>query len=264
MAPSTCQLKRCMLTIILLVEDDRSMRRLECFVLEKEGYTVVPAGSGEEALEVLIESCPDLVLLDIRLPGIDGFTTCQRIREFSQVPIIIVSGSDRNVDKTWGLKMGADDYVGKTRSMIDMVARVKEVLGRSNSGGNPDVPTLQGEESQKDNEIYEGAVTLIVKTTGYSQQVVNLVQQLRQDPRFRLIDLAASREDGSADIRLMLREPLRLKEILLQMEGISRAEPRSGLNEQLFDVWFYITPAVVDRARATLRRRLGRTYITPT
>ena len=90
-----------MLTIILLVEDDRSMRRLECFVLEKEGYTVVAAGSGEEALEVLIESCPDLVLLDIRLPGIDGFTTCQRIREFSQVPIIIVSGSDRNVDKRW-------------------------------------------------------------------------------------------------------------------------------------------------------------------
>ncbi len=127
------------------------------------------------------------------------------------------------------------------------------------------MPTYREGESQEDDEIYEGPVTLIVETTGYNQQVVNLVDQLRQDPRFRLMKLVAGQHKGRADIGLILREPLCLKEILPQMEGISRAEPRSGLNEQLFDVWFYITPAIVDRARATLlRRQIGRTYITPT
>lgn len=233
--------------MILLVEDDRSTRTLERFVLEKEGYSVVAAGSGEEALEVLTGSSPDLVLLDIRLPGIDGFTTFQRIREFSRVPIVIVTGSDRDVDKVWGLKLGADDYVGKTRSMADLVARVKVVLERSNSGGKPNVPIPRGGESQDEDQIYEGAATLMVETAGHSRQVVNLVNQLRHDPRFRLLELVPSEDKGSADIRLILREPMPLKEIIAQMDWVSRVERRPGSNEQLFDVWFYITPDEVNR-----------------
>ncbi len=224
--------------MILIVEDDKSTRCLERFVLEKDGYTVVAARSGEEALEALIKSRPELVLLDIRLPGIDGFTTCQRIRDFSQVPIIIVTESDRDDDKLWGLRMGADDYVSKTRSMNDLVSRVKDVLERSNSGGKPDVPTLQGGESQGHDEVYEGAVTLIVETTGYSRQVVNLVDQLRQDPRFRLLKLVAGQHKGRADIGLILREPMCLKKILPRMESISQIELRPGGNEILIDVRF--------------------------
>ena len=83
---------------VLLVEDDPRVLRLEQMVLEKEGFSVVGAGSGEEALEMLAEITPSLIVLDVGLPGIDGFTACSQIREFSQVSIIMVAGKDFNED----------------------------------------------------------------------------------------------------------------------------------------------------------------------
>ena len=115
---------------ILVVEDDARTLRLERFVLEEEGFTVVQAGSGEEALDILADGKPTLVMLDIGLPGIDGFTTCQRIRESSQVPIIMVTAIDRDEDKVRGLESGADDYVTKPFSTTELAARVKAVIRR--------------------------------------------------------------------------------------------------------------------------------------
>ena len=92
------------------MEDDPRVLRLERMVLEKEGFSVVTSGSGEEALEMLAEITPSLIVLDVGLPGIDGFTACSRIREFSQVSIIMVTGKDFNEDKVRGLDLGADDY----------------------------------------------------------------------------------------------------------------------------------------------------------
>ena len=100
------------------------------FVLQEEGFDVAEAGSGEEALEELAAGQTSLVLLDIGLPGMDGFATCQRIREFSRVPIIMVTAEDKDDDKVRGLELGADDYVIKPFSTNELAARVKAVVRR--------------------------------------------------------------------------------------------------------------------------------------
>ncbi len=128
---------------VLLVEDDPRVLRLERMVLEKEGFSVVAAGSGEEALEMLAEITPSLIILDVGLPGIDGFTACSRIREFSQVSIIMVTGKDFNGDKVRGLDLGADDYITKPFSPNELAARVKAALRRAVMSNEVAEPTVQ-------------------------------------------------------------------------------------------------------------------------
>ena len=118
-------------TSILAVEDDPQILKLIQLVLGKEGYDVLPAGSGEEALDLLRDNDPALVLLDNRLPGMDGFTTCHHIRKFSDVPIIMVTAMDQLGDKILGIEIGADCYVTKPFLPNELVARVKAVLRRS-------------------------------------------------------------------------------------------------------------------------------------
>ena len=120
--------------MVLIVEDDERISRLERFVLEQVGYRVTCAGTGEEALEILPNTTPSLVLLDAMLPQMDGFTTCRKIRECSQVPIIMVTAMDRDIDKVRGLEMGADDYITKPFSTHELASRVKSVLRRTNGG----------------------------------------------------------------------------------------------------------------------------------
>jgi len=120
--------------MVLVVEDDEQISRLERFVLEQVGYRVTCAGSGEEALELLPQAAPSLVILDVMLPNMDGFTTCQRIRETSQVPIIMVTARDEDDDKVRGLEMGADDYITKPFSKHELTSRVKSVLRRTSEG----------------------------------------------------------------------------------------------------------------------------------
>ncbi|MCH7737906.1 MAG: response regulator transcription factor [Chloroflexi bacterium] len=119
------------INIILIVEDDKHTSRLNRSILEGEGYSVACAGSGEEALNMLTATTPSLVLLDVMLPVMDGFTTFEKIREKSQVPIIFVSTEDRDEDMVRGLEMGADDYIAKPFSTTELAARVKAVLRRN-------------------------------------------------------------------------------------------------------------------------------------
>jgi DNA-binding response OmpR family regulator len=119
-------------TSILAVDDDVRLLRLMQRILEMEGYKVQRASSGEEALDIFFdEETPDLVLLDVMMTGIDGLTTCQRIREFSQVPVIIVTAKGNEDEKVEGLNAGADDYITKPFSSKELVARVKAVLRRT-------------------------------------------------------------------------------------------------------------------------------------
>ena len=130
---------------VLLVDDTPGVLRLERMVLEKEGFSVVVAESGEEALEMLAEITPSLIILDVGLPGIDGFTACSRIRELSQVPIIMVTGKDCKEDKAQGLDLGADDYITKPFSPNELAARVKAVLRRQSVSSNEVAePTVGG------------------------------------------------------------------------------------------------------------------------
>lgn len=115
----------------LVIDDDVHMVRMMRRILELEGCTVLTASSGEAALEVFDEQVPDVVLLDIMMQGMDGYSVCQRIREFSQVPIITVSAKNGDQDKVKMLGSGADDYITKPFSSQELMARIKAVLRRT-------------------------------------------------------------------------------------------------------------------------------------
>ncbi len=123
---------------VLLIEDEAEIADLVRMYLEREGFRLVHAPSGEEGLERLREREPRLVLLDLGLAGVDGTEVCKRIRGGSDVPIIMLTARDSEVDKVVGLEIGADDYVTKPFSPRELVARVKAVLRRAEE--RPDAP----------------------------------------------------------------------------------------------------------------------------
>ncbi len=116
---------------VLVVDDDVRILRMVRRILELESHRVLTASNGEAALDVFDEETPDLVLLDIIMPGIDGYTTCQHIREFSQIPIIMLTVKGKDEDKIQGLDVGADDYMIKPFSAKELVARVRAALRRT-------------------------------------------------------------------------------------------------------------------------------------
>ena len=120
---------------ILVVEDEQAIADLVRAYLKRDGFGVVWARSGEQALEELTRHPVRLVVLDIGLPGIDGFEVCRRLRARTSMPILILSARDDEVDRVSGLEAGADDYVTKPFSPRELVARVKAILRRAGGGG---------------------------------------------------------------------------------------------------------------------------------
>ncbi len=118
-------------TTVLAADDDPQLLRLVMRNLQFEGYEVLPASNGQQALEEIEAHVPDLVLLDVMMPKMDGFTVCQHVREFSSVPIIIVTARGQDQDKVRGLDLGADDYLTKPFSVDELLARVRAVLRRA-------------------------------------------------------------------------------------------------------------------------------------
>ena len=130
-------------TTIVAADDDPQLLRLVTRNLEFEGYEVLPASNGQQALEEVEAHSPDLVLLDVMMPRMDGFTVCQRIREFSSVPIIIVTARGQDQDKVRGLDLGADDYLTKPFSVDELLARVRAVLRRAQFSANEHAHVLR-------------------------------------------------------------------------------------------------------------------------
>jgi len=118
------------MTHILIVEDEPSLSDPLAFLLEREGYETTIAGDGPAALEAFQRVSPDLVLLDLMLPGLPGTEVCREIRTRSQVPIIMLTAKDSEVDIVVGLELGADDYVTKPYSTRELLARIRAVLRR--------------------------------------------------------------------------------------------------------------------------------------
>ncbi len=116
---------------VLIVDDDPNICELLRLYLEKENFEVFVASDGEEALKMVNDSAPDLILLDIMLPKLDGWQVCREIRKTSSVPIIMTTAKGETFDKVLGLELGADDYVVKPFDSKEVVARVKAVLRRS-------------------------------------------------------------------------------------------------------------------------------------
>lgn len=121
---------------ILVVDDEPRYLRLMEANLVTEGYGVLKAVNGQEAVDVVAENHPDLVLLDVMMPVLDGFEACERIREFSNIPIIIVTARGSEHDRVRGLDLGADDYIVKPFSATELLARVRAVLRRAQTSGS--------------------------------------------------------------------------------------------------------------------------------
>lgn len=133
---------------ILVVDDEASIVTMLAYNLKKEGYDVVTAEDGEVALEKFESEKPDLLLLDIMMPKIDGYEVCRKIREKSNVPIIMLTARADEVDKVVGLEMGADDYVTKPFGNRELIARVKANLRRS------DIAPVTNNEKDGNNQVY--------------------------------------------------------------------------------------------------------------
>ena len=147
---------------ILIVDDDANIAELISLYLEKECYETQIVGDGEEALRVFPIFRPNLVLLDLMLPGIDGYQVCRELRASSPVPIIMLSAKGEIFDKVLGLELGADDYMIKPFDSKELVARVKAVLRRYQAPPAPAAPSLE----QPGN--YVEYPDLIVNLTNYS------------------------------------------------------------------------------------------------
>ena len=143
-----------MMKKILVVDDEKPISDIIRFNLEKEGYEVSTAFDGDEAVEQFVAVGPDLILLDLMLPKMDGLEVCRQIRKTSDVPIIMLTAKDSEIDKVLGLELGADDYITKPFSNRELVARVKANLRRVASSAQ-----AQPEEEVV-NEIYVGAITI--------------------------------------------------------------------------------------------------------
>ena len=139
------------MTRVLVVEDEQSLRDPLVYLLQKEGYDILEAADGLQALEQVKSGNPELILLDLMLPGLSGNEVCRQIRQTSNVPVIMLTAKDSEIDKVVGLEIGADDYVTKPYSSRELLARMKAVLRRN---GEP--------EAVKDGILEAGPVRMDV------------------------------------------------------------------------------------------------------
>ena len=132
-------------TKILVVDDDENICELLRLYLEKDGFETITVNNGIKAVEAEGKFLPDLILLDIMLPGLDGWQVCREIRKSSDVPIIMLTAKGETFDRILGLELGADDYVSKPFDTKEVIARIKAVLRRSNTADGKDVKEVRFE-----------------------------------------------------------------------------------------------------------------------
>lgn len=147
---------------ILVVDDDTNICELLRLYLEKEGYTVIIANTGMQAVRSFAEHQPDLMLLDIMLPELDGWQVCREIRKYSNKPIIMLSAKGETFDKVLGLELGADDYITKPFEAKEVLARIKAVLRRTSGASGAEA------SANIKQVIYD---KLMINLTNYELQV---------------------------------------------------------------------------------------------
>ena len=136
---------------ILIVDDEQPIREILVYNLKKEGYNTIEASDGITALNIALEQYPDLILLDIMLPKMDGLSVCKRIKNSYNVPILMLTAKDSEIDKILGLELGADDYITKPFSVRELIARVKANLRKVENLSTPRVENDYAKK--KDNKI---------------------------------------------------------------------------------------------------------------
>ena len=178
------------MTRVLVVEDEESYADALSYLLRKEGYDVSLAATGPDALSEFDRNGADIVLLDLMLPGLPGTEVCRRIRAVSQVPVIMVSAKDDEVDKIVGLELGADDYVTKPYSPRELVARIRAVLRR---GTEPDLAPTTLEAGRVRMDVERHVVTVDGKPQRLPLKEFELLELFLRNPgrvltRGQLID----------------------------------------------------------------------------
>ena len=144
---------------ILIVDDEKTIVDMLVYNLQKEGYNTLEANDGEEAVNVALSQKPDLILLDIMLPKMDGLAVCKRIRQTLNIPILMLSAKDEEIDKILGLELGADDYITKPFSVRELMARVKANLRKAELSG-AEKEGKEEEKKEEENIIAVGDLTL--------------------------------------------------------------------------------------------------------
>lgn len=140
---------------ILIVDDEKTIVDMLVYNLQKEGYNTLEAGDGEEGVRIALENKPNLVLLDIMLPKMDGLAVCKRIRQTLNIPILMISAKDEEIDKILGLELGADDYITKPFSVRELMARVKANLRKAEITAK-----AMENEANKDSEANANVLTV--------------------------------------------------------------------------------------------------------
>lgn len=154
--------------LVLVVDDEKTLVKALTFNLEKEGFRVEQAFNGEEALQKVFELKPDIVVLDLMLPEVDGFDVCRQIRKKLDIPIIMLTARSEDIDKVLGLELGADDYMTKPFNSRELVARIKAILRRS---------TVREEEAKKVVQVGNLQVDLLQHRARVGDQEISLTSK---------------------------------------------------------------------------------------
>jgi DNA-binding response OmpR family regulator len=174
---------------ILVVDDDALIRRSMAFNLEQAGFRASTAANAEDALKLARQNPPDLVLLDIGLPGMDGLDAIKRFKEQFRVPVIFVTARRRNLDEVLGLELGADDYITKPFDVDVLIAHIKAVLRRNESASDSPIAASPIKVNDLTLDLSAHIVTLAGKQIELSPKEFNLLHALASEPnRVRSID----------------------------------------------------------------------------
>lgn len=189
---------------ILVVDDEQSIMELLVFNLQKEGYNTLEAYDGATAVDMAINEKPDLILLDVMIPKLDGISVCKKIRyalNISNIPILMISAKDTESDKIVGLEMGADDYITKPFQIREVMARIKANLRKAELNSNIEINTQKNED--KDNIIKVGDLTLDLKKVEakVKGEVINLTKK-----EFDVLKYLASQPGQVVTREMLLRE----------------------------------------------------------
>ncbi len=172
---------------ILIIEDEKNINDILAFKFAKEGYRTLSAFDGIKGLEMALSENPDIILLDVMLPGMDGFEVCRRVRDRSNVPIIMLTAREDEVDKVLGLELGADDYITKPYSARELTARVRANLRRSAY----DVPEVASVASDV-NTVVSGDLSINIERYEVLKGGENVDITLRE---FELLKFLATQPD---------------------------------------------------------------------
>ena len=189
---------------ILVVDDEQDIRELLVFNLQKEGYNTLEAADGAAAVDLALNGKPDLILLDVMIPKLDGISVCKKIRyalNISNIPILMISAKDTESDKIVGLEMGADDYITKPFQIREVMARVKAHLRKAESLNSDNIQTQKTENTE--DIIRVGDLTLDLKKieVRVKGEIINLTKK-----EFDVLHYLASQPGQVVTREMLLRE----------------------------------------------------------